>query len=201
MYKSLILIVLLLSSSFTVLDVSSIDDSIEETTEEKPRPLAINYIPFRESATIAIDQKNDKITVFYSLMSKDKKDFQIPDSFEAKILNTEQIATIVYTNAESCAVGVINKTCILINIPINTLDVVDYKEKQKVVREIGDSIIDDINQVFDTNAEYHSVVAQTSYDLTNEEGPVLSAIYTMQKISAKNSNNRLKPICVHCLTR
>tara|TARA_B100001167_G_scaffold170574_1_gene121280 strand:- start:94 stop:1572 length:1479 start_codon:yes stop_codon:yes gene_type:complete len=185
MYKPLILIVLLLSSSFAVLDVSSIDDTIEETNEEKPRPLAINYIPFKESATIAIDQKNDKITVFYSLMSKDKKDFQIPDSFETKILNKEQIATIVYTNAESCAVGVYNKTCILINIPINEIDVVDYKEKQKAVREIGDSIIDDINQVFGANAEYHSVVAQTSYDLTDEEGPVLSAIYTMQRLPAK----------------
>ena len=50
-------------------------------------------------------------------MSKDKEDFQIPDSLEAKILNTEKISTIVYTNTENCAPGVINDTCILINIP------------------------------------------------------------------------------------
>jgi len=46
MYKPLTLIVLLLTSSFTVLDVSSIDVSVEETGEETPRPMAINYIPF-----------------------------------------------------------------------------------------------------------------------------------------------------------
>ena len=57
MYKPLILIVLLLSSSFAVLDVSSIDVSVEETGEEKPRPIAINYIPFKEVATVIIDQK------------------------------------------------------------------------------------------------------------------------------------------------
>ena len=84
MYKPLILIVLLLSSSFAVLDVSSIDVSVEETGEEKPRPMAINYIPFKEVATIVIDEKDDKIKISYSLLSKDKEDFQIPDSLEGK---------------------------------------------------------------------------------------------------------------------
>ena len=90
MYKPLILIVLLLSSSFAVLDVSSIGTDEEEqeqyvmlpneTDEEKPRQLAINYIPFKEIATIMIDRTDDTITKSYSLMSKDKEDFQIPDS-------------------------------------------------------------------------------------------------------------------------
>ena len=94
MYKPLILIVLLLSSSFAVLDVSSIGTDEEEQfeiEEEKPRQLAINYMPFKEIATIMIDQENDKVKISYSLMSKDKKDFQIPDELEAKILNTEKI--------------------------------------------------------------------------------------------------------------
>ena len=120
MYKPLILIILLLSSSFAVLDVSSIGTDEEEQFEiEEPRQLAINYIPFKEIATIWIDRVGyegiDKIKKSYSLLSKDKKDFQIPDSLEAKILNETRIATIVYTNTEKCAAGVINATCIIIN--------------------------------------------------------------------------------------
>ena len=121
MYKPLILIVLLLSSSFAVLDVSSIDVSVDETGEEKPR-IAINYIPFKEVATVIIDQKNDKVKISYSLMSKDKEDFQIPDELETKILNTKKISTIIYTNTENCAPGVINDTCILINIPLKKIE-------------------------------------------------------------------------------
>ena len=55
-----------------------------------------------------IDQKNDKIKISYSLMSKDNKDFTIPDSLVSKILDIEEISSIVYTNTEKCAPGVIN---------------------------------------------------------------------------------------------
>ena len=117
MHKPLILIVLLLSSSFAALDVSSIGTDEEEQfeiEEEKPSQMAINYIPFKEIATIWIDRVGyegiDKIKKSYSLLSKDKKDFQIPDSLEAKILDETRIATIVYTNTEKCAAGVIDAT-------------------------------------------------------------------------------------------
>ena len=186
MYKPLILIVLLLSSSFAVLDVSSIDVSVDETGEEKPR-IAINYIPFKEVATVIIDQKNDKVKISYSLMSKDKEDFQIPDELETKILNTKKISTIIYTNTENCAPGVINDTCILINIPLKKIESysplgekVGFKEKQKVARETADSVIDDLNQALGVNAEFHSIVAQTKADLTEVEGAVLSAVYTIK---------------------
>ncbi len=125
MYKPLILIVLLLSSSFAVLDVSSIDTDEEEReqyailpnqmNEETPRPQAINYIPFKEIATIIIDRTDETLTKSYSLVSKDKEDFQIPDSLESKIINEKKIVSIVYTNTEKCAVGVFNATCIIIN--------------------------------------------------------------------------------------
>jgi len=179
MYKPLILIVLLLSSSFAVLDVSSIDVSVDETGEEKPR-IAINYIPFKEVATVIIDQKNDKVKISYSLMSKDKEDFQIPDELETKILNTKKISTIIYTNTENCAPGIINDTCILVNTPFKQIEDGGFKEKQKVARETADSVIGDLNQALGVNAEFHSIVAQTKTDLTNVEGAVLSTVYTVK---------------------
>jgi len=192
MYKSLTLIVLLLTSSFTVLDVSSIDVSIEETGEETPRPMAINYIPFKEVATIVIDEKDDKMMISYSLLSKDKEDFRIPDSLEAKILGTEKIVSIVYTNVEKCAPTHLffDVTCILINIPYSNLEGADFKEKQQAAREIGDSVIDDVNLAFfemhvGTYVEFHSVAVQTDYGLTNEEEAVLSVVYTMHNLPSK----------------
>jgi len=191
MYKPLILIVLLLSSSFAVLDVSSIGTDEEEQfeiEEEKPRQMAINYIPFKEVATIWIDRVGyegiDKIKKSYSLLSKDKKDFQIPDSLEAKILNETRIATIVYTNTEKCAAGVIDATCIIINVRYGELEGDGLKEKKNVAREIGDSVIDDINQVLGTNVKYHSTVVDTAGGST-AEGPIMNVVYTMYHLPAK----------------
>ena len=183
MYKPLILIVLLLGSSFAVLDASSIDVSVDETGPpmEEERRIAINYIPFKEVATIIIDQNNDKVKISYSLMSKDKEDFQIPSELETKILNTEKISTIVYTNTENCAPGVIDDICILVNIPIKKIEGASFKEKQKEVRETTDSIIDDLSQALGINAEFHSVIAQTKTELTSEEGIVLSAVYIIEQ--------------------
>ena len=194
MYKPLILIVLLLSSSFAVLDGSSIGTDEEEQeqyvilpnemNEETPRQPVINYIPFKEIATIIIDRTDKTITTSYSLMSKDKKDFQIPDSLESKIMNEKKIVSIVYTNAEKCAPGVINATCILISIPLDEVEGAGLKEKQKAAREIGNLVIDDINQALGTNAKYHSIPIQTVGGSTDEE-PNLSVVYTMYHLPAK----------------
>ena len=201
MYKPLILIVLLLSSSFGVLDVSSIDNDVENfidsdiqsltPVEEKPRPMAINHIPFKELATIIIDQINDEVKISYSLMSKDKKDFQIPDSFETKILNEKRIESIVYTNMEKCAPGVtqtlsqttgsfLYPTCLLVNIPLNETEGDSFIEKRNVAREIGDSVIDDINQVLDTNVKYHSTAIQQTGN-----NPTFNVVYTMPHWASK----------------
>ena len=193
MYKPLILIVLLLSSSFAVLDVSSIDDDVREQltdqtapVEEKPRPPTINYIPFKEVASVIIDQINGKVKISYSLLSKDKEDFQIPDSLETKILNIEKISSIIYTNTEKCVPGVIDATCIMINIPYAEVEGDGFKEKQKAVREIGDSVIDDINQALSINAKYHSVTVQTDVGLTNREGAVFNVVYTIYQLPTKS---------------
>ena len=191
MYKPLILIVLLLSSSFAVLDVSSIGTDEEEQfeiEEEKPRQLAINYVPFKEVATIWIDRVGyegiDKIKKSYSLLSKDKKDFKIPDSLETKILNETRITSIVYTNTEKCAVGVIDATCIMINIRYGEIEGDDLKEKKNVAREIGNSVIDDINQVLGTHVKYHSTIVDASGGSTTE-GPSINVVYTMYHLPAK----------------
>ena len=173
------------------MDVSSIDVSIKETDGEIPRPVAINYIPYKEVATVIIDQQNEKIKISYSMMSKDNKDFTIPDSLVSKILGVEKISSIIYTNTETCAPGVTSATCIMINIPLKKIDTTGFKDMQKAAREIGDLIIDDINQALDTYAEYHSVTVQTSGDITGAEDPVFNVVYTMHHLSSKLLFNML----------
>ena len=110
-------------------------------------------------------------------------DFQIPDSLQTKILNIEKISTIVYTNTLKCAPGVVYQICIMINIPISGLEEVSFKEKQKAAREIGDSVIDDINQTLGTNTKFHSIVAQTEPSLISQEEVTITAVYTDAKIT------------------
>ena len=150
--------------------------------------MAINYVPFKEVATIWIDRVGyegiDKIKKSYSLLSKDKKDFKIPDSLETKILNETRITSIVYTNTEKCAVGVIDATCIMINIRYVEIEGDDLKEKKNVAREIGNSVIDDINQVLGTHVKYHSTIVDASGGSTTE-GPSINVVYTMYHLPAK----------------
>jgi hypothetical protein len=148
-----------------------------------------------------IDRTDDTVTKSYSLMSKDKEDFQIPDSLESKILNEGKIKSIVYTNMEECAIGVtqissasagtfLYPTCIMINIPMEEGEGANFKEKQKAAREIGDSVIDDINQTLGTYAKYHSTPLQTSGG-SSDDGPIFSVVYTMHHLSAKLLFNML----------
>ena len=201
MYKPLILIVLLLSSSLTVLDVYSIDadeDQREqyailpnEPNEETPRQQAIKHIPFKEIATVVIDQTTETVTKSYTLMSKDNKDFGIPDSLEAKILD-EEIISIVYTNTEKCTLGVIEATCILINIEVDDSKEITFKEKQNAAREIGDSLIDDINQSLGTITKYHSTAIQDAGTWGGSgEKAIFSVAYTMYYLPAKSLFNIL----------
>ena len=211
MYKPLILIVLLLSSSFGILDASSIDTA-EETIilppsmqqldgEETPRPQGIKHVPFKEVATIVIEKKKgfDMTIASYSLLSNDNKDFLIPASFETKIMNVDNvtsntplgISSIYYTNEERCVAGIFDDRCILINIPFKDITSIGLMEGQKIAREIGDSVIDDVNQVLHTNAIFHSVFAQAPSDTTLGDVIILSAVYTMDKSSTKNMFNRI----------
>ena len=211
MYKPLILIVLLLSSSFGILDASSIDTA-EETIilppsmqqldgEETPRPQGIKHVPFKEVVTIVIEKKKgfDMTIASYSLLSNDNKDFLIPTSFETKIMNVDNvtsntplgISSIYYTNEERCVAGIFDDRCILINIPFKDITSIGLMEGQKIAREIGDSVIDDVNQVLHTNAKFHSVFAQAPSDTTLGDVIILSAVYTMDKSSTKNMFNNI----------
>ncbi len=115
---------------------------------------------------------------------------------------------MILTNEERCVLGVQDDACILINISR------DESEKgiiaiQDAVKEIGNSIIDDVNRVLDTNAKFHSAYIHTSGDtsriletsgIVSGRGTV-SAVYTMPKEDTSSMYEKISSILVYSKIR
>lgn len=142
---------------------------------------------FQETAQVIIDQQlSNNVTASITLQSTSNQEIQIPSELEQKIRENERIVSVVLTNEEYCVLGVQIESCILVNVSR------DESEKgiiaiQDAAREIGNSVIKDLNQVFDTNAKFHSVFIHHKDEvnvLLETSGVVsgrgtVSAVYTM----------------------
>ena len=147
----------------------------------------INLSTFQESAQLFIDNKISQQTITsITLLSSNIQEIKIPLEFEQKIRDDKRIKAVVVTNENNCVLGVIDQSCILINIERNPEDE-GINAIQKTSRIIGDSYIDEINQIFDTDAEFFQVFIHTSAE-TNQvldtSGTIsgtgaISAVYTM----------------------
>ena len=73
----------------------------------------------------------------------------------------------------NCVLGVTDQSCILINIERNPEDK-GINAIQDSSRALGESLIDEINQVFDTNAEFFQVYIHTNAETNNLLGQLTS---------------------------
>ena len=147
----------------------------------------IGLATFQESAQVIIDNRiSEKIISSITLTSSNIQEIMIPIELEQKIRESQRIQAIVLTNQNNCVLGVIDQGCILINIDRNPEDK-GINAIQDSSRKLADSYIDEINQVFDTKAEFLQVYIHTN-DATNQTlntsgvisgGGVISAVYTM----------------------
>ena len=147
----------------------------------------INLSTFQESAQLLIDNKISQETITsITLLSSNIQEITIPMEFEQKIKDDKKIQAIVVTNENNCVLGVTDQSCILINIERNPEDK-GINAIQDNSRITGDSYIDEINQIFDTNAEFFQVFIHTAAE-TNQaldtSGIIsgtgtISAVYTM----------------------
>ena len=110
---------------------------------------------------------------------------------------------MILTNEEQCVLGVQDDACILINISR------DESEKgifaiQDAAKEIGNSIIDDVNRALDTNAKFHSVYIHTAGETNLEletSGVVsgkgtVSVTYTMPKEDTNSMYEKISAILI-----
>ena len=147
----------------------------------------IQLSTFQESAQIIIDQKISQTNIAsVTLLSTNIQELKIPIELEEKIRNHERIKAIVITNESNCVLGVTDQSCILINIERNPEDK-GINAIQESSKQIGASFIDDINQLFDTNAKFFQIYIHTNSetnDTLDTSGIVsgtgtISAVYTM----------------------
>jgi hypothetical protein len=146
---------------------------------------------YRETAHILVDEKiQNQTTAFITLSSTSPVEMRVPADVSEKIRNTANVTSVVITNADRCIKGVQDQGCILINIVSPSLiETYNITEIQTSARQVGDSLIDNINKAFATNAEFNSVYVTPAGELSNALGTsgvvagnrTISIVYTMSR--------------------
>ncbi len=191
MYKIIVLIAIIGFSVYSIFDVYAQIQSPQLAT-------------FQETAQILIDRQiSNNVTASITLQSTSNQEIRIPSDIEQKIRENERIIAIVLTNEEQCVLGVQNQACIMINVSR------DSSEKgiiaiQDSARAIGNSVIDDINKIFDTKAKAHSVFVHQDKGIdpaldisgvVSGKGTV-SAVYTMPLESTDSMYEKIASILI-----
>jgi hypothetical protein len=142
---------------------------------------------FQETAQIIIDKRiTQNVTSSITLQSTSIQEIKIPVELEQRIRENENITAVVITNQDKCILGVFEESCILINVKRNPADT-NFLKIQNSTLKISNQFIDEINEMFDTDAKLHSTFIQPS-DETNTvlqtSGVIsgkgtISAVYTM----------------------
>jgi len=157
---------------------------------------------FRETAQIIIDKRiSNNVTAAIALQSTSNQEIRIPSELSKKIQDTDRILAVIITSEEQCVLGVQNDSCIMINLSREGIEG-GIKAIQDTGREIGDTLIDDINTAFDTNAEFHSVFLHQNDEsnLALETSGVISgrgsfsAVYTMPKEDSQTMYEKFSTI-------
>lgn len=147
----------------------------------------IGLATFQETAQVIIDKTiSQNVTASITLQSTSIQEIQIPVELEQKIKDNGRITAIILTNQNQCVLGVIDESCIIINVARNPEDT-NFPQIQNSTKKTAELFIDDLNQIFDTDAKFHSVFVQTSDEMSkvletsgliSGKGTV-SAVYTM----------------------
>jgi len=186
-YKFLVLLALSLTAVFSYAEVFAQD----------PR-----LATFRETAQIIIDKSiSNNVTAGITLQSTSNQEIRIPTELSKKIQDTERVLAVIITSEEQCVLGVQNDSCVMINLSREGIEG-GIKAIQDTGREIGDTLIDDINTVFGTNAEFHSVFLHQNDEsnLALETSGVISgrgtfsAVYTMPKEDSQTMYEKFSTI-------
>jgi len=165
---------------------------------------------FQETAQVLVDRTlSGNVTASVTLQSTSNQEIKIPSDLNQRILDSQRIVSVVLTNHDGCGVlGVSDESCILVNVARAPEDT-NIIKIQEAAKQNGDRIIGELNELFDTDATYHSSFLHHK-DVINEMlgtsgavsgRDVVSAVYTMpredtqpmyQKISALTLDRRIR---------
>jgi hypothetical protein len=161
-----------------------------------------NHQLIRGDGAIKMVKQSGDIETSIGLQSTSNDNFKFSEQFIEKIKEGEFVHSIVFTNMQEidhkgdfvgCIPGVMGDSqCILINLDFKKIKefITDedrmesdgnIKRVQIETKRIGNSLINEINNSFDSNAKFHSVYIQSGD--ASEAGKVIegtvSAVYTM----------------------
>ena len=147
----------------------------------------ISLATFQETAQIIVDKSiSQNVTASITLQSTSIQEIRIPAELEQKIRENDRIQAIILTNHDKCVLGVVDQSCIMINVERDRADkgIIAIQDSTK---EIAELYIDEINQAFDTDAKFHSVFIHSNDDINKaletsgviSGAGTISAVYTM----------------------
>jgi hypothetical protein len=159
---------------------------------------------FQETAQVIVDKSmSQNVTAAITLQSTSIQEIQIPAELEKKIRENDRIISITVTNQNQCVLGVIDQSCIMINVLRDESDK-GIAAIQNSTKDISLQLIDDLNQVLDTNAKFHSVFIHTDDQARKELGTsgvisgrgVISAVYTMPMEDTSSMYEKMSAILI-----
>lgn len=169
----------------------------------------VQLATFQEMAQIVIDTSvSNNVTASITLQSTSNQEIKIPSELEKRILDNEKIIALVVTNEESCILGVFEDSCILINVQRDE-SWEGIIETQDETKRIGLQYIDEINEFFDTNAQYHSSFLHHRDEVNVELGTsgvisgrdTVSSVFTMPMEATDSMYEKLSALLLPQLIR
>lgn len=166
----------------------------------------VQIATFQETAQVLVDRTlTGNITASVTLQTTSNQEIKISDELSQTILENPRIVSVILTNFEGCGVlGVTDKNCILVNIFRSEQDT-NIILVQNTAKEFGDLVIDDLNEMFDTDAKYHSsylhhrdqsnAILETSGSVSGND--LVSAIYTMSKEETQSMYQKISALTVN----
>jgi len=157
---------------------------------------------FQETAQMIIDQSiSNNVTAAISLQSTSNQEIRIPTELTKKIQETEKVLAVIITSEEQCVLGVQDESCIMISMSVEGIEG-GIKAIQDTGRLIGDSLINDINDEFDTDAKFHSVFLHQRDESNRALGTsgvisgqgTFSAVYTMPREDSQTMYEKFSTI-------
>lgn len=132
----------------------------------------------------------DSETAYSSILlqSTNINDITIPHVLERDLRENGRVIGVIVTNMEECVLGVKSETCIIININ-RVQGIHNITAIQEGAKAVGNVFIDDLNDAFGINAEFHSVFIHYNDDQSRRlalPGAVasfntISVVYTIQE--------------------
>lgn len=164
----------------------------------------VRLATFQETIQIIVDKSiSQNVTASITLQSTSIQEIKIPAELEQKIREDKRIKAIILTNQDQCILGVTDQSCIMINVERNPEDKGIFTI-QDSTKEVAELYIDEINQVFDTDAKFHSVFIHTDDATSRALGTsgivsgkgIISAVYTMPMEDTSSMYEKISAILV-----